>query len=566
MKGFIYFSFINKKGALAVLALLALCIIGCSDLTESDGIEEASGLNATALKASVLGNANATNFSHYLIKRFPNRSSRAAADTKAIIVTKSLDALDNSDIACIKSVYDAGGAVVVVDPAADKIEGFQDAIGHSDILGTVGAANGASGSFCDAYIFNNKGNHLVVDYTRSGKQGYTITEEVSKGDFAPESADPESAELESAPNKEESAARAVQPEEIVLGETAADYSPVIDEVIKWIETPPETRNEAGSARTANAARSLGSVNTVLPGGDITELSAAASWTRIFQVSSAGYTYYDGSDMTGTAAISNTQYVWSCYSVDQDKDYYLVQDYIVIPNSGMYRGIWRHYHFPLDWKECGLYMTSMSVDSKLLGENGNVVPLGGTGGGVSIPSSSPKTANETTNVTSTMAWDIGGIASVNIGSKDSGAAFMLFAGVSFEKKTTYSIQDVGVVNRSSCDGANARFDYTTNVVSTYNTGSNTMRPPADLACNTAQFTHYWRWEINKPKLCNGGNNGGGTHTDSGRFGMCTDFKIQYEEAAAWGGAGSTKRWQLNKEDVPSNFTWWFPIMNRNVSVN
>jgi len=555
MKGFIYFSFINKKGALAALAALALCIIGCSDLTESDGIEEASGLNATALKASVVGNANATNFSHYLTKRFTNKSSRAAADTKAVIVTKNPDLLDGSDLAGIKSVYDAGGAVVLVDPAADKIEGFQDAIGHSDILGTVGAANGASGSFCDAYIFNNKGNHLVVDYTKSGREGYTITEvEVSAEGSKEESADPESA-----PNKEGAAARAVQPEEIVSGETETDYAAVIDEVIKWIDSPPETRNAASSARW------IGIVEPVLPGGDITEITYSPSYTRVFQISSAGTTYYDGSSMTGSTTISNTQHIWFCYSLDQDRDYYLVQDDIVIPNAGMYRGVWRQYHFPLDWKECGLYMTSVSVDSKLLGENGNPVPIGGSGGGASIPYSSPMTVNEISFVTSSMGWNIGGLLGVKAGAD--GKVSLIggtYGGLSFDKTTTYDIQDVGVVNRSLSDGANARFDYTTNVVSTYNTGANTMRPPASLACNTAQFTHYWRWEINKPKLYNGGNNGGGTHTDSGRFGMCTDFKIQYEEAAAWGGAGSTKRWQLNKEDPASNFTWWFPTFDRNIT--
>jgi len=551
MKGIIFLSFLNRKSALTALAALAFCIIGCSDLTESDAIETSAEFNATALKASIVGNVNATNFSRYLTRRFANKSARASAGTKAIIVTKSLYALDGSDLAAIKSVYDSGGAVVVIDPAADKLKEFLEAIGHSEGFGTAGAANGASGSFCDAYIFNNSGNNLVVDYTRSSREGWTITEE----DYSDEGAGEEGAAI----------TKAEQPTGIEAGQTETDYAAVIDEVIKWIENPPA----ADTPHTAGAR----AASDVQPGGDISDLSLANTYTRIFQISSAGTTYYDGSDMTGSTTISNTQYVWQCYSFDQDKEYYLVEEDIVIPNSGMYRGIWKHYHFPLDWKECGLYMTWVSVDSKLLGENGNPVPLGGTvtsgsTGGVLIPHSSPVTTNETVITQSRMDWQVGGLIGLgkkktnNTNETETGGLALISGGVTFEKYTAFNIQDLKLVNYSSSDGANARFDYTTNVVSTYSTGSNTMRPPADLAVSTAQFTHYWRWEISNPKRFNGGDNGGGTHSDTGAFGMCTNFKIQYEEAAAWGGSGSTKRWQLNKEDPASNFTWWFPAIDRN----
>jgi len=558
MKKSIFLRYLNTWGALASLAAMALFAAGCSGLTESgdiETIETSSQFNATALKASIVGNMNATNFSRYLAKRFANKSARTAADTRVVIVTKSLDTLDGGDIAAIKSVYEAGGAVVVVDPAADKIEGFQEALGHFDDMGTVRATGGIAGSFCDAYIFNNNGAHLVVDCAGSGREGYTFTEEDSKViNAAGEEGSEDESAPESADGEEEPViAKTVYPEAIDAGQTETDYAPLLDEVIKWIEAPPAQQKI--SVRAAS-----GGVQ------DITELTSAASFSHIFQVSSAGTTYYDGSDMTGSAIISNTQYVWECYCIDDDTDYYLVKEELVIPNSGMYNGIWKHYHFPLEWKECGLYMTWVSVESKLLGEYGNPVPVGGSSGGAVIPCSSPATTSGVSTISSGISWQIEAAVIVTVGQNSASVGGVITGGVSFHKSTTYDLTDLSVVNNSQTDGANAKFDYTTNKVSTYNTGSNTMRPPADLAVSTAQFTHFWRWEVHKPKLYNGGDNGGGAHTDKGRFGMSTGLKIQYEEAAAWGGSGSTKRWQLNKEDPASNFTWWFPQIDRNYRGN
>jgi len=519
----------RKKIVAIILAALAICAAGCPNGSDSDNPD-------TTLKASFVGPENATNFSRYLAERFTGKSAGVDADTKIVVVTKDLNDLSAGDISSVNTVYDNGGVVAVVNPNVHKIREFQAAIGHSDSLGTISAASIGTESLCDAYIFNNKGDHLLVD-TSSNNNGYTSSEksEYASGDDA--AAEPADKEISI------TTAAALT--------TKDDYSAIIDEVIKWINNPP-----GASEETARAARAAAD-------DDLADLTSAATYTRIFNISSAGNTYYDGSAMNGSAAITDTQYVWQCYSPSHDKDYYIVKDYIVIPNSTMYRGIWHHYHKAIEWKECALYMTSVSVNSKLLGKDGQPVPLGDTSsGGATIPESTPQTENNVTNVTSGMEWNLGGDVSYN---GEEGTTAGVSGGVTFQKSTSYDIQDVGVLNNSSSDGPNAKFDYTTNKLSDYSTSHNAMQNPAELAYNTAQFTHYWRWEVNNPKTLNGGANGGGSPSDSGRFGMNTDFNIQYEEAAAWGAAGSTKRWHLNKEDTAPNFTWWFPTLNRDNTV-
>jgi hypothetical protein len=289
---------------------------------------------------------------------------------------------------------------------------------------------------------------------------------------------------------------------------------------------------------------------------------AASYTKLLQISAPNAKFYDHEQMSGSLITSHTQKVWSAYSKDQDIDYYIVQSEIVLPNENIYKGTWHKYHFPLEWKESALYMRGLEFNSKLLGANGQVVALGGSSGGVTIPSSNPATANNTTSVTSGMSWNVGGNVTVGGGEKGPSGSVGVSGGVSFSKSSTVTIEDVEVVNNSMTDGANAKWNYTTNKRSTYQVSKVAMGDPANLAKNTAQFTHIWRWEVNKPKSYNGGDNGSGAATDTGRFGITTDFSYTMEEAGCAGASQSAVKYWNATISHNGEFVWWFPSIQRN----
>ncbi len=181
----------------------------------------------------------------------------------------------------------------------------------------------------------------------------------------------------------------------------------------------------------------------------------------------------------------THYVYSCHSIATNDDWFFIQQQCIFNGSGAYKGI-------LVWRRGSVgdvaeeYMDRIEINSTMNGYKNQSSLVG-------LMQSSPETANNVTQVTSGVTWNIGG--EVSYGKAD-GPAAKLSGGVAVSNSKTVNISDCTALNKSNDEGNNAHWIYQfarCDSIGHFSYAGVTS-PPA-LAVTTFQPLNQWIWRMN-----------------------------------------------------------------------
>jgi hypothetical protein len=258
-----------------------------------------------------------------------------------------------------------------------------------------------------------------------------------------------------------------------------------------LHAPPAT----DSTLRADFQTKLNSLKGTPPQGDpsgpsvLQEVAAAQLVSFVDTINTEKWSLRDGTTQKNTTRIQTNYYVWSVYSYDNNKDYYFIEQEIIIPNGNLWHGKRKKlngwYYRSKDFWMDKLYTNNIITDSNKKVLDGNLI----------ISKYSPETVNDSTSYTSGVAWNIG--AKVGVAS-DGKAGFELSGGVTFSNSHTWTVQDIGVTAKVMSDitTKNASWQWDTQKRAKY-LASVDISDPANLAISTARFGATWIWVVNNP---------------------------------------------------------------------
>jgi hypothetical protein len=251
------------------------------------------------------------------------------------------------------------------------------------------------------------------------------------------------------------------------------------------------------------------------GGELTQVAQGFVTTRNFTNNGNNYQL--------------SYYIYSCHSfnaVDSTGyDWFYVRQEGMLNASGGYGGVKDWYGGgPSD--ECHYYIGNYKTNNWL-------ESLGYQNSGVAIMAANPQNANNVSQVTSGIDWNIGG--SVGFQGKDFTAA--LTGGVTIHNSTTVNVSDCEITNNSAGNVNNAQWTYTfTKCAQTTYFGYTGLKAPPVLSRSNFQPVNQWIWKF-APSV-----------RDSDR----TSFSSSFDVDLIWSVGGQSYGWWIAKD--PNHYTY------------
>ncbi len=178
------------------------------------------------------------------------------------------------------------------------------------------------------------------------------------------------------------------------------------------------------------------------------------------------------------------YIYSCHSFNAtdatDYDWFYVRQQGMLNASAAYRGVEKSGRQDFVY----FYVGNYRMDNWMEG-------LTGRGSGVSILAANPQNANNVSQVTSGIDWNIGG----SVGFQGKEATGSLNLGVTIHNSTTVNVSDCEVVNNSGSNVNNARWRYEfKRATQSVYFGTTRLSEPPVLSRANFQPVNQWIWKF------------------------------------------------------------------------
>jgi hypothetical protein len=459
----------KKKLVLTAAVVLVLGVGGCGGA--GAGSDGGYAPVKSSDRAVFLGDFAGNKFIGDFKARFTNRSAEVDGSTKVIVLDGSYPSNDEV-IPAIVTAYQAGAVIVLVRPSQKQQMASTDAIEHKTALHHVSE----NASVCDMYAFNKFDDHHIFsmegNYSMSGK----VTQGGETVEYDPDTGE----EISTTPN--------VPADYVpVAVEPVVDTAPFFDIIVAWIDA--QNNNEKGDGARGAAFRRDAS------------RAAADDVSAMINAQQVVYTYLGASRYatnSGRACksipVSDIYLIWAVYDKINHADYYVVQEDVTIPNSGLGYIV----NESKDrYKDTAFYLHSFNVNHFPLSPNGAALPLNT---GAILMKHAPETANNATTVSSGFSWTLGG----SLGFSGMGGTGGVSASMTHTDSESRTITDFVETNLclDALTQANAKWDYSINhdklpkkdkPAWNHANTVNIEGAPA-LATGTAQFHNVWVWEI------------------------------------------------------------------------
>lgn len=381
------------------------------------------------------------------------QSPRSAVDDKTRIVLIGADVLQPSpeQLADLRKVCDAGGAIGICEPSFGAVEDLLKAL---DIPNTrIKDGDDDNGHFADMFLFNGHGDVCELN-------------DIHDTDALP------TAGIDSAGNETYGKDR---PGSEAL--TAYTYGLYADALAEWL-------NEYAVPNTCKLPR-----NIRLAGVDLKEVSHAQTQRFVY---SPSFSRADDPNATkkaeGRSGVYQITYtIYAFYSFEKHADYYVVHQEVIGNNAPMFIGNWKQ-----GKSKCyGFYLGCIDNTHKICDDG---YPLGLDRAELHDPT--PLTSTGSTSVTSGYSIDFGG----SLGLSTSGPNAGFSAGGSISESYTTSLPDVNVINQALTDGCNANWTYDCSPAQVVSNGWSVSLKDAPLITRqTIVLQNCWYWVV--PKLEN-----------------------------------------------------------------
>ena len=203
---------------------------------------------------------------------------------------------------------------------------------------------------------------------------------------------------------------------------------------------------------------------------------------------------DGKYQKRSTNIQTNYYDWAAHCFYENRDYYIIYQEIIIPNSNLWSQNVRETIKSLGfnvYRTKDFWMSKLWSNSKITNHNNSVLPIDKH----AISKYSPETVNNATTYTSGIDVSIGG----EVGYMSGTAYAKIGGGVTFQNSRAWSVQDVQVLAKVMDDmySKNAKWEWITNTKPTYKSSTVSINDPAKLAITTAKFGATWVWIVDNP---------------------------------------------------------------------
>jgi hypothetical protein len=318
----------------------------------------------------------------------------------------------------------AGGAIVIITPNHEELNAFMDELSHD---GIAVPKEDNDDHFCSIYAFNNHlDTYLLVDLCEDDPMLITHIEiSTVKGSNTGEEV-----------TTKDSVIRQTSMD--AISQTPYSYGSQADDLVSWLEkyVQEATTSEISSAKIMKSAGLVKSGSD-----DLKQLAHAQTITFTYQCTVEGV-------KDRIANYSNTYYVYSLYSFDQDVDYYLIHQEASGYNGNMIAGHWTD----KDWLYYGYYFSMFQQRHQLRKSDGTDF----RSNEVNLLNHQPATTqNASTHVTG-QSFSLGG----NVGLTGKGPSVNISGGVTFSDSWSTVIADVSIANAcmGGASGNDAVWEY------------------------------------------------------------------------------------------------------------
>jgi len=182
----------------------------------------------------------------------------------------------------------------------------------------------------------------------------------------------------------------------------------------------------------------------------------------------------------------SHFIYSFHSVTTGEDWFYIQQQGIFNGSGAYKGRSRSFD-PLGDEISG-YMDSVDISTTVNKYAGNTSVVG-------LIQASPETANNVTEISTGISYDVGGEVSLD----KKGPAASLSGGVSVKYSTKFNVRDCTTYNKSISEGNNAHWTYVFKKcdpapVPIYYVIYGPLSDPPALSVGTFQPINQWIWRM------------------------------------------------------------------------
>ena len=268
------------------------------------------------------------------------------------------------------------------------------------------------------------------------------------------------------------------------------------EAIPWIQ---------GSAYTEAALRARYKALVLLHQAGINPYSLNAAESQEAQIlkftatlKTDDWTPRDQVQIKRTTTVQVLVYVWAFYSFTNNKDYYVIEQEISIPNQNLWNPNTRStYHNALWHRTVDYYMGKVLIDNYLYQSELHHTNWGGItihyyplvpDSRMALTDTHPQTVNNSTTYSSSMSFSLGGAI---------GTPKQINSGMSISVGKSYNVLDFGVTAQSMSSGFNAAWQWKTNRLAEKGFGVDGFKLPPALSTDFSVFGSSWVWVVDNP---------------------------------------------------------------------
>ncbi len=365
--------------------------------------------------------------------------SGTASDKPIVIAAEELATLSAEQVTAIHAAYAANHPIVLVYASLNDIKALQQLLGNDAF--EYALPDGVP--YVEIYAVDRDADGSMWQWSL----------------FPPESTATEYSESTVQDTESGTETTQTTPAQVVsLGyDSDADQNSRADMLFQWI-AEDEQRMQTPAARTAK-------LQVAGAADELTEIGEAWIDQGNFQQSGNNYQI--------------SHFAWRLHSVSTGQDWFYVQQKCIFSASKAFTANERRHK--------GLYLNKIEIDAWMDRYRDQPAAVG-------LVQSSPQTANNQTQITSGVSWNIGGEVAVDT----NGPSAKLNAGISISNSTTVTVQDCTVLDKSNDRGNNPHWVY---AFKTSEIGSisdcffqDCLTDVPNLAITSFQPMNQWIWRL------------------------------------------------------------------------
>jgi hypothetical protein len=418
-----------------------------------------------------------------------DNSGGAGIDANAKLIFIHSGNVDDVTDADIKNAYGRGAIVTLLEPTqaslaslAAKVDHRLTALLEKDIEGY---------SFVSA---DDAVHTYVLNLETEAPPAKQPEEPVQSTVAGEESAAPgESTESRSEGSEGSEGVRASASPSAEVGEEKT-IERGLDHFVEWLDNAAPKSWKSGAAKARANARLSSSADSV---NDLVKAQTVSYYDTF-------YSLYDISGWRPNSHVTDTYTVYAVYSYDQQYDYYIIDQEIMLDNADMYKGMYDDTDYGhKDGHDMAYYLYNHYTDHYLRTSAGADLPPGLNSGQVTLIQAQPTTGVGSSSYTTSQSYTISG----SIGFSGMGGTGSVSGGATYTSSRSSNMSDLQINNQgtqSAVGGStsNARWTYQVQNLphpdNEYTIGhphKSTIDPnPPAIAVQTATFNNSWIWIV------------------------------------------------------------------------